>query len=228
MSAWRMASAVDVVQQIGDTAGVFAFAVSGALLAVRKDFDVFGIAVLAAATALGGGIVRDLIIGRIPPDAFTDLDYLYVSLLAAALVALWRPPRETGRWYRRTRRLRLTRWLDIADAIGLGLFCVFGTRTAYEHGLGAPSAALLGLVTAVGGGVIRDLLAQRTPMILRHDTDLYALPALFGSVVTAILLHENWYRGWTALPAAAVAIVFRLLALRYHWRAPRARGSLPR
>ncbi|MCX4095142.1 trimeric intracellular cation channel family protein [Nocardia sp. alder85J] len=224
----RMESAVDLVQQIGDIAGVFAFAVSGALLAVRKDYDVFGLAVLAVATALGGGVLRDLIIGRVPPAAFTDLGYLYTSLLAAAMVALWRPPRETGRWYRRTRRLRLTRWLDIADAVGLGLFCVLGTRTAFEHGLGAPSAALLGLVTAVGGGIVRDVLAQRSPAILRPDTDLYAIPALFGSVLTAILLHEHWYRGWTALPAAAGAIAFRLLALRYHWRAPRARGSLHR
>ncbi|MEV6561163.1 trimeric intracellular cation channel family protein [Nocardia sp. NPDC051756] len=204
-------SAVGAAQHAGELFGVFAFASSGALLAVRRDFDIFGIVVLACATALGGGIIRDLLIGRTPPAAFVDLSYLWTAVLAAAVIFFWHPSR------------RLTRGpLEVADAFGLGLFCVTGTVIAYSRGLGAPSAALLGLVTAIGGGVIRDLLGGQTPNVLRPD-QIYAVPALAGAVATATLLHFGVYQAWTGALAALGAIAFRLLALRFGWHAPQAR-----
>ncbi|WP_040686427.1 trimeric intracellular cation channel family protein [Nocardia vinacea] len=204
-------SAVNTAQHVGELSGVFAFATSGALLAVRRGFDVFGIVVLACSTALGGGVIRDLVIGRTPPSSFVDLSYLWTALLAAAVIFFWHPsPRVTGGP------------LGVADAFGLGLFCVTGTVIAYNHGLGAPSATLLGLVTAIGGGVIRDLLGGQTPSVLIPE-QIYAVPALFGATATATLLHFDAYNPITGACAALGAIAFRLLAMRYDWHAPQAR-----
>ncbi|RJO78783.1 trimeric intracellular cation channel family protein [Nocardia panacis] len=209
--ATQLDSAVNVAQRAGELFGVLSFATSGALLAVRKNLDIFGMAVLACATALGGGVIRDLLIGRTPPAAFTDLTFLCVSLAATLIVFLRHPP------------ARLVRGpLEVFDAIGLGLFCVTGTVVAYHWGTGAATAALLGMVTGIGGGVIRDLLAGLTPSVLRPDQELYAVPALIGSAVTAVLLHYGLYQAWTGALAAASAIVLRLLARRFGWRAPQA------
>ncbi|MGW4371837.1 trimeric intracellular cation channel family protein [Nocardia takedensis] len=205
-------SAASAFQLFGDHLGTFAFAVSGALLAVHKKFDIVGIATLSAATAVGGGVLRDLVIGTDPPVAFVDLTYLAIALVAAIVIFFWHPSsRLSGRP------------LDIADALGLGAFCVTGTVTAANAGLAAPSAALLGLVTAVGGGVLRDILAGQTPLILRPDREVYAIPALLGSSATATLLHLGHYSD----PAGAATMVavfgFRWCALHYRWRAPSAR-----
>ncbi|MCP2291788.1 trimeric intracellular cation channel family protein [Nocardia amikacinitolerans] len=208
--ATQLDSAVNAAQRIGELLGVVSFAASGALLAVRKNMDVFGMAVLACSTALGGGVIRDLLIGRTPPAAFTDLTYLCASLLTA-LVIIFKHPSH-----------RLTGPLEIFDAIGLGLFCVTGTAVAYAQGVGAPTAALLGMVTAIGGGVIRDVLGGEVPRVLRPDQELYAVPALLGAAATATLLHFDAYWAWTGLLAAFLAIAFRLLARRYGWHAPQA------
>jgi uncharacterized membrane protein YeiH len=208
------ADTVSTAQKTVDHVATFAFAVSGALLAVRKNYDVFGLAVLACAAAFGGGVIRDLIIAQGPPIAFVDQSYLWISLAAAAVIFVWHPP------------TRLTGWpLDVTDAVGLGLFCVTGTVKAYSSGLGAVPSALLGMVTAIGGGVVRDMLAGDQPGVLRWDRDLYAVPALVGASITALILHYGWYRLELSSAAAFVALVLRLLALHYHWHAPRARGS---
>ncbi|MFF3573507.1 trimeric intracellular cation channel family protein [Nocardia jiangxiensis] len=207
-----LTSTAEDVQRAADLLGVFAFGVSGALLAVRKDYDMVGIAVLACATAFGGGVVRDVVIGAVPPVALTDPWYLGLPILAAAIIFLWRPPP----------RLVATP-LDLADAVGLGVFSVTGTVAAYQHGLATVPAALLGVLTAVGGGLIRDVLAGVQPSVLRPDQEIYALPALLGASVAAALLHFGALTAWTGAAASAGAVVFRVLALRYHWHAPRAR-----
>jgi uncharacterized membrane protein YeiH len=199
------------VQHTLDLVGIFVFAISGALLAVRKNFDVFGIAVLAEVTALGGGLFRDLVIGAVPPAAFTDLGYFLTPLLAALLVFFLHPQVE-----------RIQAAVNVFDAAGLGLFCVAGTTKAYEHGLGLTSSATLGLATAVGGGVLRDVLANEVPSLLRWDRDLYAVPAIVGATIVALCLRCHALTPVTTTLAVVTAFVLRLLAMRYHWRAPRA------
>ncbi|MER7176611.1 trimeric intracellular cation channel family protein [Streptomyces mesophilus] len=199
------------VQHGLDLAGIFVFAISGALLAVRKNFDVFGIAVLAEITALGGGLLRDLIIGAVPPAAFTDLGYFVTPLFAAALVFFLHPQVE-----------RINRAVNTFDAAGLGLFCVTGTTKAYEYGLGLTSSAALGLATAVGGGVLRDVLANEVPSLLRWDRDLYAVPAMVGAGIVVLCIRYDALNTFTSGAAVITAFVLRLLAMHYHWRAPRA------
>ncbi|MFJ9907316.1 trimeric intracellular cation channel family protein [Streptomyces sp. NPDC101152] len=199
------------VQHTLDLVGIFVFAISGALLAVRKNFDLFGIAVLAEVTALGGGLFRDLIIGAVPPAAFTDLGYFVTPLLAALLVFFLHPQVE-----------RIQVGVNVFDAAGLGLFCVAGTTKAYEYGLGLTQSATLGLATAVGGGVLRDVLANEVPSLLRWDRDLYAVPAIVGATMVVLCIHYAVLSPFTSGLAALTAFVLRLLAMRYHWRAPRA------
>ncbi|MFF2524786.1 trimeric intracellular cation channel family protein [Streptomyces liangshanensis] len=199
------------VQHALDLAGIFVFAISGALLAVRKNFDVFGMAVLAEVTALGGGLLRDVVIGAVPPAAFTDLGYFSTPLVATALVFFLHPEVE-----------RIQGAVNVFDAAGLGLFCVTGTTKAYDHGLGLTASAALGLATAVGGGVLRDVLANEVPSLLRWDRDLYAVPAIVGAGVVAVCIRFDALNGVTSGVAVVTAFALRLLAMRFHWRAPRA------
>ncbi|MEU3600621.1 trimeric intracellular cation channel family protein [Streptomyces sp. NPDC006798] len=199
------------VQHALDLAGIFVFAISGALLAVRKNFDVFGMAVLAEVTALGGGLLRDLIIGAVPPAAFTDLGYFLMPLVATALVFFLHPVVE-----------RIQNGVNVFDAAGLGLFCVTGTTKAYEYGLGLTSSAVLGVATAAGGGVLRDVLANEVPSLLRWDRDLYAVPAIVGATMIALFIRFDTLNAFTSGLAALTAFTLRLLAMRFHWRAPRA------
>ncbi|GAA0913990.1 trimeric intracellular cation channel family protein [Streptomyces thermoalcalitolerans] len=191
--------------------GIFVFAISGALLAVRKNLDVFGLAVLAEVTGLGGGLFRDLVIGAVPPAAFTDLGYFLTPLLATALVFFLHPQVE-----------RIQAAVNVFDAAGLGLFCVAGTIKAYDYGLSLTASATLGLATAVGGGVLRDVLANEVPSLLRWDRDLYAVPATVGATIVALCIRYDVLTPFTSGFAATTAFVLRLLAMRYHWRAPRA------
>ncbi|MET7653169.1 MULTISPECIES: trimeric intracellular cation channel family protein [unclassified Streptomyces] len=199
------------VQHTLDLIGIFVFAISGALLAVRKNFDVFGIAMLAEVTALGGGVFRDLVIGAVPPAAFTDLGYFLTPLLAALMVVFLHPQVE-----------RIQQGVNVFDAAGLGLFCVTGTTKAYDYGLGLTASAALGLATAVGGGVLRDVLANEVPSLLRWDRDLYAVPAIVGATMVVLCIRYDMLTPLASGSAAVTAFALRLLAMRFHWRAPRA------
>ena len=199
------------IQHALDLVGIFVFATSGALLAVRKNFDVFGIAVLAEVTALGGGLFRDLVIGAVPPAAFADLSYFVTPLIAAALVFFLHPEVQ-----------RINRAINVFDAAGLGLFCVTGTTKAYEYGLGLTASAALGVTTAVGGGVLRDVLVNEVPSLLR-DREMYAVPAMVGATMVVLLITMRLALNRIHHGLAIVTtFVLRLLAMRYHWRAPRA------
>ncbi|MEU7383076.1 MULTISPECIES: trimeric intracellular cation channel family protein [unclassified Streptomyces] len=199
------------VQHTLDVVGIFVFAISGALLAVRKNFDVFGIAVLAEVTALGGGLFRDIVIGAVPPAAFTDLGYFLTPLLATLVVFFLHPHME-----------RIQTAVYVFDAAGLGLFCVTGTTKAYAYGLNLTASATLGMATAVGGGVLRDVLANEVPSLLRWDRDLYAVPAIVGATTVVLCIHYDALNPFTSGLAVVTAFVLRLLAMRFHWRAPRA------
>ncbi|NLG47038.1 TRIC cation channel family protein [Gordonia sp. (in: high G+C Gram-positive bacteria)] len=198
----------------GEMLGIVAFAASGALLAVRRDLDIVGIVLLAAATALGGGIIRDVIIGKTPPTAFTDLWLVAAAVVTGLIIFFWQPP------------VRLTRWpLEITDAVGLGLFAVTGTVIAYDFGLAAPSAAMLGITTGIGGGIVRDVLSGHVPAVLRPGEHLYAIPALGGAAATAVLLQFDLYTAWSGLLCAALVVAVRIASLKFGWHGPRPRSA---
>ncbi|MFI6449167.1 trimeric intracellular cation channel family protein [Kitasatospora sp. NPDC050543] len=199
------------VQQTLDLIGIFVFALSGGLLAVRKNMDIFGICVLAEVTALGGGVMRDLVIGATPVAAFTNLGYFSTPLVAGLVVFFLHPQVE-----------RINRSVQTLDALGLGLFCVTGTAKAHDYGLGAVASVALGMVTAAGGGVMRDVLAQEIPSLLRWDREIYAVPALIGSAMVVVLIGQDHLTAATGTAAALTAFGLRMLALKYGWRAPRA------
>ncbi|GIF04985.1 trimeric intracellular cation channel family protein [Actinoplanes siamensis] len=204
MHASTMVSALELV-------GLYVFATSGALMAIQKGFDVVGIVVLALLTALGGGIVRDVVIGTAPPAAFRDVVYLIIPL-AAAVVTFFAHPL--------VRRLSFP--VLVFDAAGLGLFCVTGTLQALDHGLGPVQAILLGVVTAVGGGVLRDITARETPALVRVETDLYAIPAAAGATVVALAYRAELPMPVVATCAAVAVFLFRIIAMVRHWTAPTA------
>lgn len=192
-----------------DLVGVFFFAVTGALLAARKGFDVVASALLAGMTGLGGGVVRDVIIG-VRPAALEHPVYLAPVLLAVGVVYLYYPHVS-----------RFRRTLLLFDAAGLGLFCVTGTAKALAADVPAVSAVLLGVTTAVGGGLLRDVVAREVPSLFRYD-DIYALPAMVGAAATAVLWRLDALSVWTGVGASVVTFTLRALALRYSWRAPLA------
>ncbi len=195
-----------------DLTGVFVFALSGALVAVRQALDIFGVIVLAGATGLGGGLLRDVLIGDVPPVALTDWRYLVVPVVAG-LVAFAAHP-AVG---------RMERSITVSDAGGLALFCVVGAVKAYDAGLSVLAAALLGVVAAIGGGMIRDVLAGRVPVVFGGE--LYAIPALAGAAVAAGGAALDLPVAAVAAAGAAVCLAWRLLAVWRHWQAPLPRGT---
>ncbi len=196
-----------------DLIGTFVFAVSGAVAGVRQRLDIFGVLVLSFAAASAGGIMRDLLIGSVPPVAIRDWRYLAASLLAGLLVFVWFP---------RSRRLPRARNLVlIFDAAGLGLFAVVGTQKALGYGLNPLTAALLGMLTGIGGGMLRDVLVAEIPNVLRAD--LYAVAALAGAAVVVIGHLLSAEPTGAAILGAAICFCLRLVAIRRGWQLPVAR-----
>lgn len=189
-----------------DLLGIAVFACTGAIVAVRKELDVFGASVLGLVTGLGGGVLRDVLIGDVPPAALLDWRYLVVPAVASVVVFAFHPV-----FGRRESQIA------VLDAVGAALFCVAGGVKAAEAGLGVLPAALLGMVTAIGGGILRDVLAGRVPVIFREE--LYATPAFTGALV-AVLAHRADLGWWAYVSAGALCVVWRLLALWRGWRAP--------
>ncbi len=196
-----------------DLAGVFVFALSGALAAVRQRFDVFGVLVLAVTAGLGGGALRDVLLGAVPPVGISDWRLVGTAAGAGLAVFVWHPKVS------RIRRLVL-----VLDAVGLGTFVVAGTLKALQLGATPLAAVLVGALTGVGGGVVRDLLSGQVPEILQRS-ELYATPALLG----AVAFTAAWEAG-VVHPAVTVAVVLgtvvvRLVAVRTRVRLPQPPGT---
>ena len=187
-------------------AGTFVFGLSGGLAAVRGKLDMFGILVLSAVVGLAGGITRDLLIG-VPPATFRDWRYL-AAVGAAGLVCFFgRPALE-----------RYQRSVLVLDAFGLGLFCVTGATKALVFGVGAVPAVLLGAITGIGGGILRDVLLRDVPTVLRQD--LYAIPALLGAAVLVAAQESGTRSPVFPVIAVGVCVVVRIAALRYRVNVP--------
>ena len=201
---------MDMLLLVLDLAGTFVFALSGATAGVKRRLDLFGVLVLSFAAGNAGGIARDLLIGAVPPAAISDWRYLAVSLLAGII---------TFYWFSGIDRLRSP--VLVFDGAGLALFAVSGTQKALAFGLNPVMAALLGMLTGIGGGMARDVLLAEIPTVLRAD--LYAVAALAGAAV--VVIGDALQFSSTAVTIAGAALCFglRLMAIHYGWHLPIAR-----
>ncbi len=191
-----------------DLVGVFAFALSGGLVAVRKRLDLFGVLVLAGATGLGGGVLRDLLIGLIPPIGISDWRLVATALVAGLVTFVYHPGVE-----------RLGRLVKVLDAVGLALFAVGGALLALARpGIPPLAAIIVGTLTAVGGGALRDVLVGQVPEVLRRE--LYALPALLGSTIVVVAYELNLISPFVVWAAAALVFGIRMVAVVLHLNAP--------
>ncbi len=192
--------------------GLFVFAISGAAAGIRRQTDLFGIAVLAFSAACFGGIIRDVLIGSLPPANIMSWEPLATSLLAtAATVFFYSYLAE-----------KLNNPVQVFDAFGLGLFTVIGVEKALVYGVGPVWAVVLGMITAVGGGMVRDILLAHVPMVLRGE--IYATASIAGgSIAVAGYIWPVIPPQYTMILGAAVCIVLRCLTIKYHWTIPTVR-----
>ncbi len=182
-------------------AGTFVFGLSGGMAGVRRQLDVFGAVVLAVVVAIAGGTIRDLLIG-IPPQTFRDWRYLAVAGGAGLLTTLAHPALN-----------RLQRPIDVLDAAGLALFCVTGAATALAHRLGVVDCVILGAITGIGGGMLRDILVREIPTVLRGG--LYAIPALVGAGIVVLAYHAGDHTVTFPIVGAGACFLMRMTGLRY-------------
>ncbi len=194
-------------------AGTFAFGLSGAILAVRKQMDLFGVLVLSVVTGLGGGVTRDLLLGHTPPGTLSDWRYLATAAVAGVSVFMW---------YRRV--VHHGCFITAFDAVGLSIFTVTGTTIGLSTGLSPVPAALVGMLTGVGGGVLRDVLAAEVPLILRSE--IYAVASLLGALIIIAADQAGVLGTSTEIVAAGATFALRLVSVKRGWRIPVAKPKL--
>lgn len=195
-----------------DIAGTLVFAIEGAMAAVNGNLDFIGIVVLAFCTALGGGLVRDILLGSLPPAALRDWRYPTIPIVAAVLVFFL---------HRYVQAIPAA--IQVLDAAGLALFAVAGTLKARLHKMGALVAVMLGTITAVGGGTIRDVLLNVVPNVLR--VEVYATAALIGSACMLGARRLKLSSNGAAALGGGVCFLLRILGLLLHWNLPKALGQ---
>jgi uncharacterized membrane protein YeiH len=190
-----------------DLVGTFVFAVSGAVSGVKHRIDLFGVLVLSFVAATAGGIVRDVLIGAVPPAAIQDWRYITLSLVAGLTTFFWYPLIN-----------RMKSPVQIFDALGLGLFAISGAGKAIAFHLGPGAAVLMGVLTGIGGGMARDLLVSEVPVVF--TAELYAVAALAGAAV--VVGGDIFFPFSTPIAALGglVCVVLRLLAIRNRWKLP--------
>ncbi len=209
-----------VLMQVLDLGGTFVFAISGGVTAVRRRMDIFGVLVLAFAAGNAGGITRDLLIGATPPAAISSWHYLAVSILAGLVTFFWFPLID-----------KLNHPVQWFDAVGLAFFAVAGTEKALAFGLNPVMAALLGMLTGIGGGMLRDVLANEIPVVLKAD--FYALAALGGAAIVSAGHVLHFHPVVPAIVGMVVCFALRFMAIQHGWHLPSARwprgaGGIPR
>ena len=190
--------------------GTLVFAFSGALVGVQKRFDLFGVLFLAFVVAVVGGMARDILIGAVPPVAITNITYFLISVAGGLIIFRWYP-----------RIVALQRPILLFDAVGLSLFAVTGAQKAIEYGVNPVMAALLGMITGIGGGMTRDVLAGNVPFVLRGD--LYALAALAAGATVSLGHVLGIAPLVPMLLGGGICVLLRLMAIYRGWRAPVAR-----
>ncbi|WKG03269.1 trimeric intracellular cation channel family protein [Mycolicibacterium sp. HK-90] len=202
-----------MLQTVLNYLGIAVFASSGAMVAIRKGFDLFGIAALGVLTAVSGGVLRDLFLNVSPPASIQHWPNVTVALIATAVATV------TARHFIRMRRIVLT-----LDAVGMGFFATSGAAFAVDHGASWFAAVLIGMTTAIGGGIVRDVLVREIPLLMRPD-DLYAVPAMIGATTYAAI--DYFGPQWIGLAVGTVlATTLRLAALWFRWRLPTGPSDL--
>lgn len=213
---------VELVSQIifiTELIGVVAFAVSGAMLGIEKKLDLFGIMVFAVATACGGGVVRDILLGVIPPMMFRKSIYVLVALISS--VAAFCLASVMGSFW--TKHVdAYNSWMNFLDALGLGVFAATSVNTVMQlyPGSGVFMATFMGTITAVGGGVIRDTMANQIPLIFRKR--VYAIAAIIGSMVHYYMMKAGVPAAVSMFFCIGSIVVIRILAAHYRWNLPKA------
>ncbi len=211
-----------------DLIGVFVFALSGALVGVRKQLDLLGVAVLSWVAGLGGGMIRDVFLGDLPPVGISDWRLLAAALAAGLFVFALHPrliearsqTATAGKSRQRLRVALITRLVRLLDAAGLAVFSVGGALKAISFGSSGLAAVLIGVITAVGGGMLRDVLVREVPEVLRRE--LYAIPALIGASSVVIAFNAGYLATWVVWACVIVVFVIRIVAVVLDLNAPTA------
>ena len=212
----------EVLFTIAEIVGTIAFAVSGAMIAIDRGLDLFGVVFLAITTALGGGTIRDIVLGHFPPRMFYSYHYLLISMVCAFAAFIFVYYEKT---YNLDKRPVFERYINILDAIGLGTFSVIGVQMSIAAGYGdnAFLCIVLGMTTGCGGGIMRDLLSRETPYVLKKH--IYAIASIAGSLIFYIMIRLPVNEGIAICLGTGTTIVIRMLATHYKWNLPRIQKS---
>lgn len=201
LSLWNLIQFLDLF-------GTMAFAVTGALKAIEHKLDIFGVIVLAAITGLAGGISRDIVLGRIPPTGISEFSYVSIAIITAIAVFFLYP----------IIKQRMGLFLTF-DAVGLGVFTIIGATVALNlYGFNVLLMVFSGMITAIGGGIIRDILVNETPLVFRKE--LYASISFVGVLLYIFLLYEGFGLEYTSIICIIFVTIFRIMAIYYRWNLP--------
>ncbi len=209
---------IDVIFLSLELIGTAAFAVSGSMVAISRKTDLFGVLFLGGITALGGGVIRDILLGSFPPHAFTNYLFLIVAEVASLLVFLLAYILK-NQYFERQRLIETVN--NIFDALGLGMFTVTGIKAALaaSDGKNAFFVIFLGVTTGIGGGILRDLLSQHMPLVLQKH--IYAVASLAGGIVYYIMFINNLNSVISAVIGVMIVFVIRILATVFRWNLPK-------
>lgn len=216
---------IDVVFYIAEILGVIAFALSGAMIAIDRGLDLFGVVYLTVINSFGGGIMRDLFIGEIPPKMFYSYEYL-IYALASALVVMLAAALLKDKFFRN--RKAIDKIINIFDAIGLGAFAVIGVRAGVNAGFGDNVflCVFLGMTTGIGGGILRDLLSREKPLVLVKQ--IYAIAAIIGALLYYYLAKFNVNFTFSLISSVLLVVLIRILAAYFRWDLPKVGGETVR
>ena len=200
--------------------GTVAFAASGAMLAIDRDLDLFGVLFLGVITAVGGGAIRDLLLGSFPPVAFRDATYVLVAFVTALIVFLLAAMGNVRYWRERD---AMDRAFNLLDAIGLGIFSAVGAQTAMSAGFSGNAflCVFMGMTTGVGGGILRDLLSKTVPAVLKRR--IYAVASIIGAATYFYMVNLSAGVPVAMLAGMLITVLIRMLATHYAWNLPRVK-----
>ena len=206
----------DVLFFLTELIGTIAFSISGAIHAIRRELDLFGVIFLGAITAIGGGVLRDILLGQIPPQAFLNYVYMLVAVVTAVIVfcVVYYKNR-----HQKPIQVMDDRMLNLFDAAGLGIFSIIGVQNTMNAGFGENIffCVFLGMTTGVGGGMLRDILSCTTPAVLRKH--VYAIASLAGALCYYCL--QSTFASVSIVASTTLVIILRVLASHYRWTLPR-------